>query len=686
MLEKIRNIGIIAHIDAGKTTTSERILFYTEREHKLGDVDEGTTTMDWRDEERERGITITSAATTCRWKGYRINLIDTPGHVDFTAEVERSLRVLDGAVGVFCGVGGVEAQSETVWRQADRYKVPRIAFVNKLDRIGASFPRVVDAIRERLRANPLPVTLPIGEEQAFEGIVDLIAMKAVYFSKEDKGKTIEIRPVPESVREWAELHRESLVERVAECDDKLTEKFLSGEAISEEDLIAGLRGATLAGKLLPVFCGSSLKNTGVQLLLDGVVRYLPSPSDLPPLAGLEPHTQKPATRKHDPKEHFCGLAFKTETDIHGELTYLRIYSGTLRTGDQVLNPRTAKKERINRLVVLHANQRDATERASAGEIVGVIGLKHTVTGDTLCAPSHAIVLGRMNFPETVISMAIEPKSSADRDRLVEVLTMMAKDDPTFNCRSDEETGQMIVSGMGELHLEIIKNRMLKDFRVPANVGEPRVAYKETVQKASVGVGLFHKKVGERMQFAKVCVEVSPSADSVQAKIVNDASSEQLPRQFLPLVEEGIRSAATGGGVAGYPMINIAVRIVGGEYVPAEASEVAYSAAGALGLRDALEKAGSVLLEPIMKLDVTVPDQYLGDVLNDLNRRRCTIERMEMQEGLHTVHGTVPIAEMFGYSTTLRSITQGRGTYSLEPYQYRAIPEEHRKRLFGEIMF
>ncbi len=686
MLEKTRNFGIIAHIDAGKTTTSERVLFYTDREHKMGEVDDGTTTMDWREEERKRGITITSAATTCRWKGHRFNLIDTPGHVDFTAEVERSLRVLDGAIGVFCGVGGVEAQSETVWRQADRYKVPRLAFVNKLDRLGASFPRVLDALVKKLGVRILPVTWPVGEESRFEAVIDLIDMKAVWFSDADKGKTFEVRDIPPEYEEVARRQRDFLVEKVAENVDALAEKYLSGQEIGRDELIAGIREATLAYKLTPVFCGSSLRNKGVQILLDGVVRYLPSPLDMPPVEGIEPHTQKKITRRPDPKDHFCALAFKTDTDIHGELTYLRIYSGTARTGEVVLNPRTNKKERINRLVLLHANEREATERASAGEIIGMVGLKHTVTGDTLCQLGHTIVLGAMHFPEPVISMAIEPKTSADRDKLVEVLGTMAKDDPTFTVRSDEDTGQMIVSGMGELHLEIIKNRMLSDFKVPANVGEPRVAYKETAQHAAVGEGVFHKKVGEKMQFAKVRVEVSPSPDTVQAKILNQAPPDQLPRQFVPLVEEGVRSAATGGGAAGYPMINIAVRIVGGEYNSAEASEVAYSAAGALALRDALEKAGSLLLEPIMKLDVTVPEEYLGDVLNDLNRRRCTISDVDSMENARVIKGTVPIAEMFGYATTLRSLTQGRGSYSLEPCDYRPIPEAIRKTLFGEIMF
>ncbi len=686
MLEKVRNIGIIAHIDAGKTTTSERILYYTNREHKMGEVDDGNTTMDWMEEERRRGITITSAATTCRWKGHKINLIDTPGHVDFTAEVERSLRVLDGAVGVFCGVGGVEAQSETVWRQADRYKVPRLAFINKLDRVGASFTRCLEALVTKLNARVLPVTWPIGEESGFEAIIDLVSMKAVWFSEEDNGRTLDWREIPEAYREIAAEKREELVEQVAGEDDRLMARWVEDLPITEQDLIDGIRAATLQYKLTPVYCGSSLRNKGVQLVLDGVVRYLPSPADLPPVIGMEPHLQKPVSRRPDPKDHFSGLAFKTATDIHGELTYLRIYSGTLHTGDVVLNPRVNKKERINRLVALHANEREAIDRAVAGDIVGIVGLKQTVTGDTLCIPSHAIVLGRMKFPETVISMAIEPKTSADRDRLSEVLTTMAKDDPTFNVRMDEETGQMIVSGMGELHLEVIRNRMLSEFRVPANVGEPRVAYKETVEHAAVGEGLFHKKVGEKMLFAKVLVEVAPAPDSVQVKITNASNPDQVPKQFIPLVEEGIRSAATGGGVAGYPMINIAVKIVGGEYVQAEASEVAYSGAAAYALRDALQKAGSVVLEPIMKLDVTVPDEYLGDVLNDLNRRRCTIHGMDALEGARVVKGTVPIAEMFGYSTTLRSITQGRGGYSLEPSEYRPIPEAVRRDLFGDIMF
>ncbi|MBI5367058.1 MAG: elongation factor G, partial [Planctomycetes bacterium] len=539
MLENIRNFGIIAHIDAGKTTLSERILFYTGREHKLGNVDDGNTTLDWMPEERERGISITSAATTCFWKKHRLNLIDTPGHVDFTAEVERSLRVLDGAVGVFCGVGGVEAQSETVWRQANRYKVPRIAFVNKLDRTGGNFPRVVEAIRKRLGANPIPIQLPIGREGDFKGVIDLVRMKALYFEESSQGATVVEQEVPEELRAEAAAAREQMIEAVAEKVDALLEKWITDHAaITEEDVHDALRRLTLSGKGTPVLCGAAVRNKGVQPVLDAIIRYLPSPGDIPDTAGTDPHTGKPAHRRSDPQEEFCALAFKTMTDLHGELTYLRIYSGEINTKDQVVNPRLNKPERVSRIFQMHAEKRLQVEYGRAGEIVGVIGLKHTVTGDTLCATKRRIVLGSMAFPETVISMAIEPKLSADRDKLNEVLAKMAKDDPTFKVRNDDETGQIIVSGMGELHLEVIKSRMLNEFKVAANVGEPRVAYKETVLAAGEAEGVFERKIGEKTVSAAVRVRVEPCPESMPVQVELQVSPEEIPRPFLQAVEEG----------------------------------------------------------------------------------------------------------------------------------------------------
>jgi len=682
-LEKIRNIGIIAHIDAGKTTTSERILFYTGKEHKLGNVDEGTTAMDWYPEEQQRGITIFSAATTCYWKGHRVNLIDTPGHVDFTAEVERSLRVLDGAIGVFCGVGGVEPQSETVWRQANRYGVPRLAFVNKLDRPGASFPKVVAQIRSRLKSNAVPVTWPIGEESDFRGIVDLIEGKALYFSEDDLGATVTSGPVPPELADEVEVSRSDLLEALAEVTPWMETGFLEGKTFTNDEIRRALREATIARRLCPVFCGSSLRNKGVQTLLDGVLAYLPSPLDLPPTAGVHPETDKPVSRKPDPKEPFCGLVFKIFTDEYGELVYMRIYSGTINSGEVAWNPRIGKRERITRLNLQHAQHREPVESAGPGEIVTVVGLKQTRTGDTLCDFRHPVVLERMTFPEPVVSMAIEPKSSAEKDKLVETLARMEKDDPTFVTRTDEETGQTIVSGMGELHLEIIRNKMKNTYKLDANVGEPRVAYRETISRAADAEAEFVRKVPDgKGQYGHVKLRIEPNRSQSPVQVVNAAPEGSFPKQFWPAIEDGIKSAALTGTVAGYPMVYVRVTVTGGSIHPSDAHEGAYNAAAGMAFQKAAQTAGGVVLEPIMKFDVIVPPDNLGDCLDDLNRRRAEIQNVEHEEDRAKISGLTPIAEMFGYANALRSLTQGRGTSSLEPHDYRPVPEHISRSLFG----
>jgi elongation factor G len=684
MLENIRNIGIIAHIDAGKTTLTERILFYTGKEHRMGAVDEGTATMDWMPEEQRRGITITSAATTCPWKNFKINIIDTPGHVDFTAEVERSLRVLDGAIGVFCGVGGVEAQSETVWRQANRYNVPRLAFVNKLDRTGADFERVVESIRKKLNANPVPLQMPIGKESAFSGVIDLIDMKAHRFEEESLGANMVETDVPEELREEVSARRHAMVEVVAGDVDWLLEKYLAQAPLDADMLRKAVRELTIARRITPVFCGSAVKNKGVQLLLDAVCAYLPSPGDVPPVTGQDPKSGKPASRKALPSEHACALAFKTQTDRHGELTYLRIYSGTISTGDQLLNPRTAKHERLTRLFRLHANHREIIDQASAGDIVGTIGLKFTATGDTLCDKRHPMVLEIMDFPETVVSMSIEPKSSSDRDHLIEVLAMLAKDDPTFQQKSDEETGQLVISGMGELHLEIIRNRMEEEFKVSARLGEPRVGYRETVQGTAEAEAKFIKKIGDKSHYGHVVVRVESSRDKLHPQVVIAVPPEQIPRQFLQGMEDSLKTSSLTGCAAGYPLVYTRVTAVGGSTKQGESSELAYAAAASEAFERALKQAGCAVLEPIMKFETTAPEDHLGDVINDLNRRRAEISAIEVLSGIAVIRGTVPIAEMFGYTTALRSLTHGRGTLTMEPFDYRPIPEHTRKQLFGDL--
>ncbi|NUN49210.1 MAG: elongation factor G [Candidatus Brocadiae bacterium] len=683
-LEKIRNIGIIAHIDAGKTTTSERILFYTGREHKMGDVDDGTTTTDWYFEEKERGISIFSAATTCSWKGHRINLIDTPGHVDFTAEVERSLRVLDGAIGVFCGVGGVEPQSETVWRQADRYKVPRIAYVNKLDRVGSNFPKVVEQIRNRLRTNAVPVTWPIGEEAEFSGVVDLIDRVAMTWSDEDQGATFESGPVPEELSDVVEVARGELIEALAEFTPWMEERFLEGGTFTPAEIRKAVREGTIARKITPVFCGSSFRKKGVQPLIDGVLHYLPSPVDMPPTEGKHPETERPVTRRPDPKEALAALVFKIFTDAHGELVYVRVYSGTLTAGEVVWNPRTQKRERITRLNIMHGQQREPAESAGPGEIVTVVGLKLARTGDTLCDQKHPVALAEMRFPEPVVSMAIEPKSSADKDKLAETLGKMEKDDPTFRMRTDEETGQTIVSGMGELHLDIIKNRMKHMYKLDANVGEPRVAYRETVLKEAAGEAEFVRKVVEgKGQYGHVKLRIEPDRAATGIVVTNAAPEGTFPKGFWPSIEDGIRSGALSGGVAGYPMMQVRVTVTGGSTHPTDSHEGAYGAAAGMAFHKAAQAAGGVVLEPIMKFDVFTPPESMGGVLEDLNRRRAEIRSVEHEDRMAKLSGLTPIAEMFGYANDLRSLTQGRGQSSLEPHDYRPVPANVARSLFGD---
>jgi elongation factor G len=675
-ITKIRNIGIIAHIDAGKTTTSERILFYTGKEHKMGEVDNGNTTMDFAEDERRRGITIKSAATNCVWRDQSINLIDTPGHVDFTAEVERSLRVLDGAIGVFCAVGGVEPQSETVWRQANRYKVPRLAFINKMDRVGADFDGVLAAMRQKLHATPVVLTMPWGSQNDLCGVIDIIRMKALQFDEESLGKNVIEQDIPTGLISQAKAYYHQLLDTLANFDDEIIEKFSSG-TLRETDIKKSLRLATLQGKIHPTLAGASFRNKGVQNLLDAVVDYLPSPMDMPPITGFHPKTEKTVTCKVD-DEKLCALAYKTTFDKHGDITYIRIYSGTLEEGGQIYNPVRQKAERINRLCYFHADHLINCERAGAGEIVGVVGLKYTITGDTLCHKSHPVILERMQFPETVISKAVEPKVTADKDRLLEALQIIAKDDPTFRSANDEETGQIIISGMGELHLEIIQGRIQRDHRVEVNVGKPRVSYRETITKAAEGESRMQKQFGGREHFAYLRVKVEPFAKTLE--IVNVLSAEEVPKTYHEAILDGIKSAASNGDLAGYPLLNIKVTIVRGEAHPTASSEMAFNRVAFEAFKNALAKAGCVLLEPIMALQIQTPLSYVGDVINNLHARRAIIASMQLQGDLQLIGGKVPLAEMFGYSNTLRTLTQGRGGYNMEPLEYLAVPKEIQDKL------
>lgn len=675
-IEKIRNIGIIAHIDAGKTTTSERILFYTEREHKMGDVDDGTTVLDYLEEERNRGITITSAATTCHWKDYTINLIDTPGHVDFTAEVERSLRVLDGAVGVFCGVGGVEAQSETVWKQADRYHVPRIAFINKLDRVGANFDAVLQSMEKRLHVKTVVVTMPWGSESQFQGIVDILKKKAYTFSVESQGKEIIEHEVPDELEKQRKLYYEEMVNALADFDDSIIEKF-SNDTLTLDDVKFSLRKATLAGKITPVLAGSSLKYKGVQFLLDAVIDYLPSPKDVESITGLNPKTGKSISIPYDDKS-LTALAFKTTFDKHGELTYLRIYSGTIQEGMQVYNATRQKVERVNRLCYIHADQKINCPEANTGEIIGVIGFKDVFTGDSICRKEKPVLLESMHFPQTVVDKSVEPKTIADKDNLVIALQILSKDDPTFRFRIDEEHGQTVISGMGELHLDIICNRLQKDHKIKVSVGKPRVSYRETIQKEAQGEHLFQKEFGTKEHFAYIKVKVEPSSET-KVEIVNKLPKEQVPKVYHPSIEDGIKNATATGDLAGYTLINLKVTVLEGRYNQNSSEEAFYAAAFA-AVKDALSKASYILMEPIMRFQIQTPSGYLGDVISNITCRRGIIQEMLPQADFQVITGKVPIAEMFGYADKIRALTQGRGSYSLEPSEYAIVPEEIQRKL------
>jgi elongation factor G len=672
-LDNLRNIGIIAHIDAGKTTTTERILFYTGRVHRIGEVDEGSATMDWMVQERERGITITSAATTCAWRNHRINIIDTPGHVDFTVEVERSLRVLDGAVVVLSAVEGVQPQSETVWRQADRYRVPRVLYVNKMDRTGADFLRTVQMVRDRLGANAVPVHLAVGAEDNFQGIIDLIRMKSILYL-DDLGTRSDETEIPSDMREIAEQWRERLIEAAAEMDDDLTHKYLEGHTLSEDEIRKGLRIGTLSYKIVPVLAGSSFRNKGVQPLLDAVVDYLPSPLDVHAVEGVHPKTGDPETRRPDPREPFAALAFKIVTDPYvGKLTYFRVYSGTLKSGSYVYNATKDKKERISRILQMHANHREDIPEVTAGNVVAAVGLRDTGTGDTLCDADHPIVLESMQFPEPVIAVAVEPKSKADEDKLSAALAKLAEEDPTFKVRFDQETGQTLISGMGELHLEIIVDRMLREFNVQANVGRPQVAYKETIRHRAHAQGRYIRQTGGRGQYGHVEIILEPLPRGTGVEFEDEITGGDIPREFIPPVEAGIREASESGVLAGYPVVDFRARLIDGSYHEVDSSEMAFKIAGSMAFKEAMARAKPVLLEPVMKVEVLTPEPYMGDVMGDLNARRGRIEGIEQQGAIRVVRAMVPLAEMFGYATALRSATQGRATFTMEPSHYEEVP-------------
>jgi elongation factor G len=672
-LERIRNIGIVAHIDAGKTTTTERILFYTGRVHRLGEVDEGSATMDWMVQERERGITITSAATTCFWRDHRINIIDTPGHVDFTIEVERSLRVLDGAVVILSGVEGVQPQSETVWRQADRYRVPRILYVNKMDRVGADFLRVVEMVRDRLGAPAVPVQLPVGSEEAFQGVVDLVRMKSILYL-DDLGTRSSETAIPPEMRDLVEAYREKLLEAAAECDDAVMAKYLDGRPVSEADLKRALRKGTLSGKLVPVLAGSSFRNKGVQPLLDAVVDYLPSPLDIGAVRGTNPRTGEPEERPVEEQAPFCALAFKIMADPYvGKLTYFRVYSGSLRAGSYVLNATRGVRERVSRILLMHANHREDIPEATAGNVVAAVGLRETTTGDTLCEESAPIVLEPIQFPEPVISVAVEPKTKADSDKLSAALAKLAEEDPSFRVRFDPETGQTLIAGMGELHLEIITDRLVREFKVEAHVGRPQVAYRETIRQPARGEGRFIRQTGGRGQYGHAVVEIEPLPRGGGFEFVDRITGGVIPKEFIKPVEEGVREAMETGVLAGYPVVDVRVTLVDGSSHEVDSSELAFKIAGSLAFKDAVQKAKPVLLEPVMKVEVTTPEAYMGDVLADLNARRGRIQAMEQRQGLRVITALVPLAEMFGYATDLRSRTQGRAVYTMEFSHYEEVP-------------
>ena len=683
-LELYRNIGICAHVDAGKTTTTERVLFYTGISHKIGEVHDGAAVMDWMEQEQERGITITSAATTCFWEGtakqykqHRFNIIDTPGHVDFTIEVERSLRVLDGAVVVFCGSSGVEPQSETVWRQANRYEVPRIAFINKMDRAGADFLRVVDQMKSRLGANPIPIQLAIGAEDDFKGVIDLIKMKAIYWDGDDMGTTFELKEIPEEMKTTANEWREKMVESAAESNEEIMDKYLEEGDLSEEDIIKGLRERTLNNEIVPCLCGSAFKNKGVQTMLDAVVDYLPAPNEVKAVTGVLENEEE-GSRESDDEAPFAGIAFKIATDpFVGSLTFVRVYSGTLNTGDSVFLPIKGKKERVGRMLQMHSNKREEISEARAGDICAVIGLKDAITGETLCDEKNKITLEQMNFPEPVISVAVEPKTKEDQEKMGIALGRLAQEDPSFRMRTDEESGQTIISGMGELHLDVLVDRMRREFNVEANMGKPQVAYRETIKKQVEQESKFVRQSGGRGQYGHVYLRIEPLVHTEESdetyEFVNEIVGGAIPREFIPAVDKGCREQMEAGVIAGYPLVNVKISLYDGSFHDVDSSEVAFKVAGSTALKEGAQKADPVILEPVMSLEVVTPEEYMGDVVGDLNRRRGIIHGMEDGPSGKIVSGEVPLAEMFGYATDLRSSSQGRATFTMEPLKYAEVP-------------
>lgn len=681
-LDHVRNIGIMAHIDAGKTTTSERILFYTGRTHRIGETHEGMATMDWMEQEQERGITITSAATTCEWRGHQINLIDTPGHVDFTVEVERSLRVLDGAVSVFCAKGGVEPQSETVWRQATKYHVPRLAYINKMDITGADFFRVVNMMKERLQANAVPIQLPIGSEADFVGLVDLVKMKAEIYVDE-LGTTMDETDIPADLREMAEDYHNQMVEAAAEADDALMEKYLEGEELTIQEIMYGLRKATIEGKMTPVLCGTSYRNKGVQPLLDAIVDYLPSPLDIPPVKGTKVGSEEEIERSASDDEPFSALVFKIMADPYvGKLAFFRVYSGTLKTGSYVYNSNKGKRERVGRILRMHANHREEMDEIRAGDIASAVGLKETTTGNTICDESKPIVLESMEFPEPVIRVAIEPKTKAGQDKMSLALVRLAEEDPTFKTYSDESTGQTIIAGMGELHLEIIVDRLLREFRVEATVGKPQVAYKECIRKRAKAEARYVRQTGGHGQFGHCVIEIYPREPGSGYEFTSKIVGGVIPKEYIGPIDNGIREAALSGIIGGHEVVDFGVDLIDGSYHEVDSSEMAFKIAGSMAFKEALKKADCALLEPMMKVEVVVPDEYMGDVMGDISARRGRVTGMDMHAGMHSIDGIVPLSEMFGYATDLRSKTQGRGTYTMQFAHYEEVPAGIADKILG----
>ncbi|NLB88992.1 MAG: elongation factor G [Syntrophomonadaceae bacterium] len=682
-LDAIRNIGIMAHIDAGKTTTTERMLYYSGKVHRMGEVDKGTATMDWMSQEQERGISITSAATTCTWGNYVINIIDTPGHVDFTVEVERSLRILDSAIGVFCAVAGVQPQSETVWRQADRYRIPRIAYINKMDRIGADYYRAVEMINNVLGSNAVPIQSPVGAEDSFSGIIDILQKKA-YIYEDDLGQNYIVRDLTEEEEEQVEDYRNLLLEKLSEYDDNILEKYLEGEEISLEEIKRSLRSETIKNNIVPVLCGSSFKNKGVQMLLDAVADYLPSPQDIPAVEGVEPESGEALKRQPDVNDSMCALAFKVTSDPYvGKLTYFRVYSGSIKVGQTIYNSTKNKKERITKILKMHANHREEIEEAFAGEIVAGVGLKFTTTGDTICDENNPIILEAISFPEPVIDIAIEPKTKADQDRIGESLQKLMEEDPTFRTKINEETGQTIISGMGELHLEIIIDRLLKEFKVNANVGKPQVSYKETITTSAKAESIFEKQAGGRGLFAHVVLGIKPLPEGEGKKFVDESSPEVIPKEFVPAVKIGVFEALQAGILAGYPVDDLEITLLGGSFHEVDSTEQAFKVAASMALKEALSKAEPCLLEPIMDLEIIAPEEYVGDIIADLNSRRGRVFGMEENRESKIIKGTVPLAETFGYATSLRSASQGRATFSMQLKNYAQVPENRSKEIIAK---